>query len=63
MSAYAMLGVLANIAIVLLTAPLFQGVQRKITAIVQSRQGPPQHRGGESSGVRCRRPRAHRMSR
>ena len=35
------LGALANVAIVLLVAPFFQGVLRKITAIVQSRQGPP----------------------
>jgi len=32
---------LANVGIVLLAAPLFQGVLRKITAIIQSRQGPP----------------------
>jgi formate hydrogenlyase subunit 4 len=35
------LGGLANVAIVLLVAPFFQGVLRKITAFVQSRQGPP----------------------
>jgi formate hydrogenlyase subunit 4 len=35
------LGALANVAIVLLVAPFFQGVLRKITALVQSRQGPP----------------------
>jgi formate hydrogenlyase subunit 4 len=35
------LGALANVAIVLLLAPFFQGVLRKITALVQSRQGPP----------------------
>ena len=35
------LGVLANVALVLLAAPFFQGVLRKITAAVQSRQGPP----------------------
>jgi formate hydrogenlyase subunit 4 len=34
-------GGLANIAVVLLVAPLFEGVLRKITARVQSRQGPP----------------------
>jgi formate hydrogenlyase subunit 4 len=34
-------GGLANAAIVLLLAPLLQGVQRRITAIIQSRQGPP----------------------
>jgi formate hydrogenlyase subunit 4 len=32
---------LANVAMVLLLAPFFQGVLRKITAFVQSRQGPP----------------------
>jgi len=35
------LGALANVAIVLLVAPLCEGVLRKVTAIVQSRQGPP----------------------
>ncbi len=35
------LGALANVAIVLLVAPFFQGVLRKVTAVVQSRQGPP----------------------
>lgn len=30
-----------NIALVLLLAPLFEGVLRKVTARVQSRQGPP----------------------
>lgn len=35
------LGALCNVAIVILVAPFFQGVLRKITAIVQSRQGPP----------------------
>ena len=35
------LGGLANIIVVLLLAPLAQGVQRKITAIIQSRKGPP----------------------
>jgi len=35
------LGALANMAVVLLVAPLFQGVLRKVTAIVQSRKGPP----------------------
>ncbi|MCX6898964.1 MAG: NADH-quinone oxidoreductase subunit H [Verrucomicrobia bacterium] len=35
------LGGLANIAIVLVLAPFFQGVLRKITALIQSRQGPP----------------------
>jgi len=34
-------GALLNIACVLVLAPLFQGVQRKITAQIQSRQGPP----------------------
>jgi len=37
----AILGGLANIAIVLLLAPFCQGVLRKITARIQSRQGPP----------------------
>lgn len=37
----AILGALANVAIVLLVAPFFQGVLRKITAVIQSRQGPP----------------------
>ena len=35
------LGGLANIAIVLVVAPFFQGVLRKVTALIQSRQGPP----------------------
>jgi len=35
------LGGLANVFIVLLVAPFFQGVLRKVTARVQSRQGPP----------------------
>jgi len=35
------LGGLANVAIVLLVAPFFQGVLRKVTALIQSRQGPP----------------------
>ena len=35
------LGSIANICIVLLAAPLFQGIVRKVTAIVQSRKGPP----------------------
>ena len=35
------LGGLANVMIVLLVAPFFQGVLRKITALIQSRQGPP----------------------
>ncbi len=30
-----------NVAAVLLLAPLFQGILRKITARIQSRQGPP----------------------
>lgn len=32
---------LANIVMVLLLAPLCQGVMRKVTAIIQSRKGPP----------------------
>jgi formate hydrogenlyase subunit 4 len=35
------LGGMANVVIVLLVAPFFQGVLRKITALIQSRQGPP----------------------
>jgi formate hydrogenlyase subunit 4 len=35
------LGGLANVIVVLLVAPFFQGVLRKITARIQSRQGPP----------------------
>ncbi|MBI5394316.1 MAG: NADH-quinone oxidoreductase subunit H [Verrucomicrobia bacterium] len=35
------LGGLANVAIVLVVAPFFQGVLRKVTARIQSRQGPP----------------------
>jgi formate hydrogenlyase subunit 4 len=34
-------GALFNVALVLLLAPLCQGVLRKITAIIQSRKGPP----------------------
>jgi len=32
---------LANVAMLLLVAPLFQGLLRKVTARIQSRQGPP----------------------
>ena len=32
---------LANVCMVLFVAPLFQGVLRKVTAIIQSRKGPP----------------------
>lgn len=35
------LGAILNVAVVLLVAPLFQGVLRKVTARIQSRQGPP----------------------
>ncbi len=35
------LAVAANVLLVLLIAPFAQGVQRKVTAFVQSRQGPP----------------------
>jgi len=35
------LGSLVNVALVLIIAPFCQGVLRKITAIVQSRKGPP----------------------
>jgi formate hydrogenlyase subunit 4 len=38
---HAIPGVLCNIVVVLLVAPFFQGVLRKITALIQSRQGPP----------------------
>jgi formate hydrogenlyase subunit 4 len=34
-------GGLANVLLVLLLAPFFQGVMRRITARIQSRQGPP----------------------
>ncbi len=34
-------GGVANVAIVLLLAPLCEGILRKVTAIVQSRRGPP----------------------
>jgi formate hydrogenlyase subunit 4 len=34
-------GAVANAAVVLLVAPLCEGVLRKVTAVVQSRQGPP----------------------
>ena len=37
----ALSGVPLNAAAALLLAPLFQGVLRKLTAVVQSRQGPP----------------------
>ncbi len=36
-----LVGGLLNVPIVLAVAPLFEGVLRKVTAIVQSRQGPP----------------------
>jgi formate hydrogenlyase subunit 4 len=32
---------LANVCMVLLLAPLFQGILRRVTAIIQSRKGPP----------------------
>ncbi|MFA5073313.1 MAG: complex I subunit 1 family protein [Nitrospirota bacterium] len=35
------LGSLANVILVLLIAPLCQGLLRKVTAFIQSRQGPP----------------------
>jgi formate hydrogenlyase subunit 4 len=34
-------GGLANVLAVLLLAPLFEGILRKVTAVIQSRQGPP----------------------
>jgi len=37
----AVLGAVANVALVLLLAPLLQGVQRRLTDRIQSRQGPP----------------------
>ena len=37
----AILGCLLNVALVLLLAPFFEGVLRKVTARIQSRQGPP----------------------
>jgi len=36
-----LLGALANVCMMLLVAPLCQGVLRKVTAIIQSRKGPP----------------------
>src|SRR5208283_5805168 len=38
---WVILGGLANVAIVLLAAPFYQGILRKVTAAIQSRQGPP----------------------
>src|SRR5579871_3067384 len=38
---WTILGALANVAMVLVVAPLAQGILRKITARIQSRQGPP----------------------
>jgi len=38
---WSILGALANVLIVLLLAPLFEGLLRKVTARIQSRQGPP----------------------
>jgi len=35
------LGGVANVVVILLLAPFFQGVLRKVTARIQSRQGPP----------------------
>jgi len=35
------LGGVANVVVILLVAPFFQGVLRKVTARIQSRQGPP----------------------
>lgn len=39
--AWAILGSALNVAVVLALAPLLQGVVRKLTARIQSRQGPP----------------------
>ena len=38
---WAIVGVALNVGLVLLVAPLFQGILRKVTARIQSRQGPP----------------------
>jgi len=38
---WATVGAVVNVALVLLVAPFLQGVQRRITARVQSRRGPP----------------------
>ena len=38
---WAIAGVALNVGLVLLVAPLFQGILRKVTARIQSRQGPP----------------------
>jgi len=38
---WTLLGGLVNVATVLLVAPFFEGVLRKVTARIQSRQGPP----------------------
>ncbi len=38
---WAIVGVMLNVGLVLLVAPLFQGILRKVTARIQSRQGPP----------------------
>ncbi len=38
---WAIAGVALDVGLVLLVAPLFQGILRKITARIQSRQGPP----------------------
>jgi len=38
---WAIVGAALNVGVVLLVAPLFQGILRKITARIQSRQGPP----------------------
>ena len=35
------LGGLANVTVVLIVAPFYQGILRKVTARIQSRQGPP----------------------
>jgi len=40
-SSLTILGALCNIALVLLLAPLFEGILRKLTAFIQSRRGPP----------------------
>jgi formate hydrogenlyase subunit 4 len=38
---WTIVGAVVNVALVLLVAPLCQGVLRKITAMIQSRKGPP----------------------
>jgi formate hydrogenlyase subunit 4 len=37
----ALMGACVNVGVALVAAPLFEGIMRKITALVQSRKGPP----------------------